>query len=126
VSENRILLVDDEPDLRYVVSFELTRAGYAVTAVASGDEALEIAACQAFDLVITDLKMPGMDGVEMLARLRRLRPELRMIVASGWVSPEKMAECRSLGASSYLCKPFELSELLGLVDGALGACARQT
>src|SRR5690242_4129873 len=88
----RVLIVDDEVDLLGVLAGELSDAGYQVTAVDNGRAAVEAAIASRFDVAITDLRMPEMDGCETTARLKRIDPRLPIIVATGYVSEDARLE----------------------------------
>jgi DNA-binding NtrC family response regulator len=134
----RIVLIDDDPNLREVVSFILDAAGHEVASAGGGADGLALCRRRLPDLVITDIRMPEMDGMEVLRRLRgvdgkatgqeaadRLR-EVPVIVLTAHGSVEQAVEAMKLGAFTYLQKPFEREELLLTVEQALrtGALAR--
>jgi CheY-like chemotaxis protein len=115
----RILVVDDEADLRDTLSDLLSSLGYEVAAVESGGAAVERASMEAFDLAITDLRMPGLSGIDTVTALRRIRPDLTVIVVSGYVSDESASRCREEGVTHILPKPFDIEDLLRTVELAL-------
>ena len=112
-SGERLLVVDDEPVIARVVSEQLRRLGYQVTAVNDPEEALELLADDPdeYDLLLTDLQMPRMDGVELAARVGRLRPALPVVLSTGnrWSVPA--ATARAAGIREIVDKPFRLEEL---------------
>jgi signal transduction histidine kinase/CheY-like chemotaxis protein len=112
-SGERLLVVDDEPVIARVVGEQLRRLGYHVTSVNDPEEALELLAeePEEFDLLLTDLQMPRMDGVELAARVGRLRPELPVVLSTGnrWSVPVSTA--RAAGIREIVDKPFRLEEL---------------
>jgi DNA-binding NtrC family response regulator len=116
-----ILVVDDERNMRKLIKDILVRDGHAITMVASGEKALKAAAKQQFDLVVLDLKMPGIDGIETLQRLRPQRdaaaPDVIIITAHATV--EAAVEALRAGAIDFLIKPFEPSVLRDTVQRAL-------
>jgi CheY-like chemotaxis protein len=114
-----LLVIDDEPDMRDMLSFDLTAEGYEVVTVASGAAAVEAVSAREFDLAITDLRMPGMDGVETLASIKKLDPDIEVIIATAYSSVETAVECMHSGAFSYLQKPYGLDELRELVKRGL-------
>lgn len=114
-----ILVIDDEEDLRDMLDFILSRDGFEVATADSGLAALELARTRRFDLAITDLKMPGMNGIETLTALKELDASIEVIVATGYASEQTAAECMRRRAFGYLRKPFELEELRSLVERAL-------
>jgi CheY-like chemotaxis protein len=118
-ARQRVLLTDDECDLLDVMRLELERAGFAVTAVDSGPAALEAAEASDFDVALIDLKMPGMDGTELLGRLLRLDPTLPVIVVTGYAPEEQEQRLRQQGARDFLKKPFGLDTLIDCVFRAV-------
>ncbi|MFT3773997.1 MAG: response regulator [Minicystis sp.] len=115
----RILVIDDEPDICETLESVLSLAGYAVSTAASGAAAIERAKGEAFDLVITDLRMPGLSGVDTVAALKRLNPRMAAIVVSGYASEEAARLCCEEGAAQIVDKPFDLDDLLRAVRAAL-------
>ena len=117
----RILLVDDEPDLVELVSYNLTRAGYKVASVPDGEEALDAIKRSAFDLIVLDLMLPGIQGTE-LCRIMRNNPKtaslpIIMLTAKGEVS-DKIHGLET-GADDYMTKPFSPQELIARVKAVL-------
>ena len=112
----RLLVVDDEPQIREFIARALAAAGYAIDFAKSGKEGLSQATAGDYDLVILDLVMPDMDGREILSRLRHDRPDQAVLVLSclADVMTTKV-DCLELGAQDYLTKPFSLAELLARV-----------
>ena len=115
----RVLVVDDEEDIRETLEMILALEGYDVRTADCGTAAIARSEVEPFDLVITDLKMPGMDGVETLMALKQRHPRLQVIVATGYASSETARRCLSEGAHAYLKKPFDMDELLRLVERAI-------
>jgi two-component system OmpR family response regulator len=107
----RILLVEDDPMLSGAVARALRQSAHAVEAVASGDEADRSLATNDFDLVLLDLGLPGLDGFEVLRRLRARRKSVPVIVLTVRDAPEERVRGLDLGADDYLTKPFNLAEL---------------
>lgn len=116
---NHILLVDDDNALRQVIAYKLQQRGFAVTATSSGEEALEHLRKRPFDALLSDIKMPKMTGVQLLARARELRPELVAILMTAYATISQAVEAVKLGASDYLTKPFEDEQLFVALDKAL-------
>lgn len=114
----RILIVDDEPELLEVLQAQLELTGYEVTCAASGAAAVEAARRAPFDLMLTDFKMPGMDGVSALAAVAALRPGVRAVLMTGYSSDEVRAAVRARGGA-LLEKPFDLDELLRVLQSVL-------
>ncbi|MBI2955868.1 MAG: sigma-54-dependent Fis family transcriptional regulator, partial [Acidobacteria bacterium] len=118
-TRGRILIVDDELVVRDSLEKWFSTEGYDVTAVAGGREALEALAQRDFDLALLDIKMPGMDGMELQARLREVRPELLVIIMTGYASVDTAVQALKRGAYDYITKPFDPDELAHLVGKAL-------
>ncbi len=110
-----ILVLEDDPTMRATVSEALEDEGYTVVAVGRGIEAVEAARKQPFDLVVTDIRMEGMDGLEALERVKMQQPEVRSLVVTGYASEEDTLRAFRLSAAGYLKKPFELQQLLDMV-----------
>jgi DNA-binding NtrC family response regulator len=105
VEPSRVLLVDDQPEVRRVVRRNLVRAGHLVVEAWNGRVAIELAREITFDLVISDLRMPDMSGVDLLAALHEYDPDLPVVLTSGSPDPLTTAEARALGVFAYLPKP---------------------
>jgi len=114
----RILLVDDEEDLVTFLSHRLLKRGFTVTATTSGPEALKAVKGQTIDVVILDLKMPQMNGIEVLQHLKEEQPYLEAIMLTGHGSHESALEAGRLKAYRYLIKPYDFDELLALIKEA--------
>ncbi|MEQ8765442.1 MAG: sigma-54 dependent transcriptional regulator [Planctomycetota bacterium] len=115
----RILIADDEESMRFYLKRSLTRRGYAVETVASGDEAIAAYEARRFGMALVDLKMPGADGLEVVRRIRKLDPEAAVVVMTGHGSIPTAVEAMRRGALDYLTKPFELDELLIVIERGL-------
>lgn len=116
-----ILLVDDEQGFLDVMTRRLHRRGIRVRVAASGPEALTAASEESFDVVVTDLKMPGMDGLTLLEHLRESAPGLPVLLLTGHAGEDEAAEAVRRGAVAYLHKPCELETLLKKVDEVLNS-----
>jgi two-component system nitrogen regulation response regulator GlnG len=117
----RVLIADDEDGLRWVLERGLRQAGYEVTAVRDGDEALRAFSDAPFDLVFLDIRMPGTDGLTVLAKLRELAGDAHVIVMTAHGTMETAIQAMQRGAYDYLAKPFDLDEVLLLAERALAA-----
>jgi len=115
----KILVVDDEQGLRDVLSIMLKRTGYAVTSVADGEEAVELLNKEIFDLVITDLRMPNVDGMEVLKVAKSASPETVVLVITAFASADSAVEAMKQGAYDYLTKPFQVDEVQLIIRNAL-------
>jgi DNA-binding NtrC family response regulator len=122
----RVLVVDDEPAVRHGIAQVLSRQGLVVETAADGQQALEILSRQLFGIVLLDIRMPGLDGMEVLRRLRLDYPEIVVIMITAYPTIENAVESMKLGALDYLVKPFRIDELESLVEKARDASrARQ-
>ena len=117
----RILVVDDEAGMRDFLSILLQREGHRVVAAANGKEALRLAREGRFDLVISDIRMPQLDGVGLLGGLREADPEMPVILITAFASASSTIEAMKQGAFDYLTKPFKVEEIKGVVTRALEA-----
>ncbi len=111
----KVLLVEDEPLVRDMVRAFLLRAGYAVDAVGSAEEAMAMWAESGLDLLLTDVMLPGRTGVELAERLRAERPDLKVIYMSGNVSDPAARQSVVLPGTRFLAKPFSRSTLLDVI-----------
>jgi DNA-binding response OmpR family regulator len=121
----RILVVDDEKALRRTLSGLLGQVGYQVTSAASGAQALEYLAAEPFDLVILDLKMPGLDGVKVLEAARPQFPETVFIILTAHGTLDTAIAALRQGAFDYLLKPSPVPEILRAVEAGLAECRRR-
>ncbi|MHB1294403.1 MAG: sensor histidine kinase [Anaerolineae bacterium] len=115
----RVLVSEDETDIRSLCAQVLTRAGYQVVAVANGQEAIERARQERFDLLITDIKMPGMTGLEAYGAIRPFCPDLVAVVMTGFATLDAAIEALKLGVYEFVLKPFLPDELVGAAARAL-------
>ena len=113
-----VLVVDDEQDIRDASERILSRIGYQVQKASRGDEALDILKKNSIDIVLLDLKMPGMDGMEILARIRERSTEIQVIVITGYATVETAIEAMKQGAYDFIPKPFEPDQLRIVVNRA--------
>ncbi|HKQ96938.1 MAG TPA: sigma-54 dependent transcriptional regulator, partial [Candidatus Polarisedimenticolia bacterium] len=116
---DRILIVDDEPGMRDFLSILLRKEGYGVTAADGAERAMELAARGEFDLVISDIAMPGLSGIDVLRQAKSASPDIPVILITAYASTESAVEALKLGAYDYLIKPFDVEELKTVVRHAL-------
>ena len=107
----KALIVDDEESMRYVLSSQLSQLGYECVAVSSGRDALDQAAAQDFDLMMLDVKIPGMSGLEVLGKFRRDHPNTCAVMLSALVDAAIAAKAIKRGADDYLPKPYHAIDL---------------
>ncbi|HEY3236979.1 MAG TPA: sigma-54 dependent transcriptional regulator, partial [Polyangiaceae bacterium] len=117
--QKQILVVDDEPNLRRVLSAQLARDGYEVQTAEDGQEALGILRDHHIDLVITDLRMPKLDGMELLRRALELDSELPVVMITAHGTVDNAVEALKTGAFDYITKPFDQNEVRMVVKKAL-------
>ena len=117
--QRTVLVVDDERNMRMVMELALTDAGYRVLTAECAEDGLALINDPDLDVILSDLKMPGMSGDEFIRRSRLLRPDIPVIVVTAYGSIRSAIECIQAGASNYLTKPFEPEELLFLVENAV-------
>jgi excisionase family DNA binding protein len=116
----RILVVDDEASIRDLLSKTLALAEYDVDLAPDGRTALERLRIIPYDLLITDLKMPGVDGLAVIREARRLKADIPVIIITGFSSEASAIEAVNLGVSGYLTKPFRVPRVLAAAAKALG------
>jgi excisionase family DNA binding protein len=116
----RVLVVDDEANVRDVLAKTLAIAEYEVDVVADGPSALNRMRASAYDLLITDLKMPGMDGLSLIEQARRLKSDLPVIIITGFSSESSAINAVNLGVAGYLIKPIRVPAVLAAAAKALG------
>jgi two-component system response regulator PilR (NtrC family) len=115
----KILVVDDEKSLREVMSIMLKRAGYDVTEASDGDQAIGQVNKEIYDLVITDLRMPKADGMDVLKAVKSLSPETVVLVVTAFGTADSAVEAMKQGAYDYLTKPFQIDEVQLIIRNAL-------
>ncbi|MCP4403503.1 MAG: response regulator [bacterium] len=117
--EQVILVVDDEEGLRVGLSKLLEDEGYAVECAEDGEKALEIVRSRHIDLMLTDMRMPGMSGIELLKQVRKIREDIGVIILTGYGEIESYIEAMNFGAMEYVSKPFKVNELKFIVSKIL-------
>jgi two-component system response regulator (stage 0 sporulation protein F) len=118
-SRQPILLVDDDPEFRKAMKKMFEKSGYNVTVAADGQEALEALSEESFDLIISDLRMPNLNGMELMEELKRRRINLPVIFITAYGEVESYMDLMNLGAFEYINKPVKGQEILGVVRKAL-------
>jgi excisionase family DNA binding protein len=116
----RVLVVDDEATIRDLLAKTLALAEYDVDIAPDGRTALERLRIIPYDLLITDLKMPGVDGLTVIREARRLKPDIPVIIVTGFSTEASAIEAVNLGVSGYLTKPFRVPRVLAAAAKALG------
>ena len=116
-----ILVVDDEDALRTVLSSELQSEGYSVVSASDGDEAISVLQQKSFDLVLLDIKMPRVDGFEVLRFLKERYPKTKVIMLTGFADLKNAIESKKLGAEDFVSKPYDLVDLLTTIERVLSS-----
>jgi DNA-binding NtrC family response regulator len=114
----RVLIVDDEERFRTTMAKLLTVNGLEVTAVGSGEAALEELKSNPYDVITLDIRMPGMSGLEALAEIKKVNPGIEVIILTGHASVDTAMEIMKLGGYEYLLKPASTEELMNKIDSA--------
>ena len=116
MKDAKILLVDDEVVFTDNISKLLSRRGYQVRAVNSGDEALRVLMDNSFDVMVLDLKMPGIDGIGTIREMKKLGLLTEVLILTGHGSIDMALEAIKLGAYDYLTKPCQITELVSMIE----------
>jgi excisionase family DNA binding protein len=116
----RVLVADDEPSIRELLSKTLGLAEYDVTTAADGRSAMEYLRNAAYDLLITDVRMPGVDGLTLIREAKRMKPGLPVIIITGFSNESTAIDAVNLGVAGYLTKPFRVPQVLAAAARALG------
>jgi len=122
-THRRVLVVDDEASIRELLSKTLALAEYRVDTVPDATAALARLREQPYDLLFADLKMPGMDGLMLIRQIKRIKPDLPVIIITGFSTEGSAIEAINLGVAGYLTKPFRVPDVLAAAARALGAPA---
>ena len=114
----RVLHVDDEAGFAAAVGRRLAHRGMSMSRAASGAEALEMLAAEPFDVVLLDIKMPGMDGIKTLGEIRRMHPQVAVIMLTAHANTDIVISSLAMGAYDYLQKPADMDDLIGKIEDA--------
>jgi len=117
--KTRILVVDDERSMREMLSILLEREGYEAVEAKNGQEALQLFETSIFDMVISDIQMPGINGIDLLGRIKKLAPEVPVLMITAFATADQAVDAIKLGAFHYFTKPFNNDEIRALVRNAL-------
>ena len=126
MADRSVLIVDDEIYIRTTLSFALEKMNLSVDTAASGAEALNKLAEKSYGLMLLDLRMPGIDGMEVLRRVPEIRPEVKVVIITAYGSVEAAVEAMKLGAVDFLQKPFDPEEVRKLVSSLLDQSSQET
>jgi DNA-binding NtrC family response regulator len=117
--KNKILVVDDEDALRTVLSGELVSEGYDVRTASDGDEAISSIQKEPFDLILLDIKMPRINGFEVLKFVKEKHPRTKVVMLTGFADLKNAIESKKLGAEDFVSKPYDLVDLLTTIERVL-------
>ncbi|PWH18636.1 MAG: response regulator [Ardenticatenia bacterium] len=118
----RILIAEDDPDVRSFLEDELTSAGFTVTAVDNGADAVVAAVEQPYDLYLLDMLMPGLDGIQTIRVLKKITPDVPIIGLTGYVGLGYMAQAAAYGVIC-LAKPVVIADLIREINEAIASCS---
>ncbi|OGF49625.1 MAG: hypothetical protein A2044_04515 [Candidatus Firestonebacteria bacterium GWA2_43_8] len=118
-TKSTILIIDDEQDLREMLSFSLMQEGYTTLTAENGMIGVEIAKKENVDVIISDIKMPVMDGITLLGIVKEIKPQIEVIMATGFGTMETAIESLRKGAFDFIHKPYHMDELIALVGKAI-------
>jgi two-component system, response regulator, stage 0 sporulation protein F len=108
---DKILIVDDQYGIRILLNEVFQKEGYKTFQAANGVQAIDIVQKHSPDLVLLDMKIPGMDGIEILKRLKKIDPEIRVIIMTAYGELDMIQEAKDLGAITHFAKPFDIDEI---------------
>ncbi len=114
----RVLVVDDEEDFQQLLTMRLELRGYDTTSVGTGEQALASLAQRPADVVVLDVRLPGMDGIQTLERIRQSHPASQVIMLTGYADPSIIAKVEARGAFAFMMKPVLIGELLDKIRQA--------
>jgi two-component system, response regulator, stage 0 sporulation protein F len=113
--KGKVLIVDDQFGIRILLNEVLQKAGYQTFQAANGVQALEIVNKHSPDLVLLDMKIPGMDGIEILKRMKVIEPDIRVIIMTAYGELDMIQEAKDLGALTHFAKPFDIDDIRNAV-----------
>jgi DNA-binding NtrC family response regulator len=117
--KQRILIVDDDQNILEVISTGLQDAGYLVDTARNANEAVEKSGTNFYNLALVDIRLPDIEGIKLLARLKEARPEMITIILTGYPTLQNAVEAVNNGADAYLLKPVRMNDILEVVRGKL-------
>ena len=115
VMKEKILIVDDQFGIRILLNEVFQKEGYQTFQAANGIQALDILKNQDPDLVLLDMKIPGMDGIEILKRMKVIEPDIRVIIMTAYGELDMIQEAKNLGAITHFAKPFDIDDIRAAV-----------
>ncbi|MFA5183412.1 MAG: response regulator [Syntrophales bacterium] len=126
MADRSVLIVDDEKNIRLTLSLALEKLNLPVDTAVNGEEALGKLKEKSYALMLLDLRMPGIDGMDVLRRVPSIRPEVKVVIITAWGSIEAAVEAMKLGAVDFLQKPFDAEDVRNLVSSLLDQASRNT
>lgn len=120
IKKRKILIVEDEAVVRESLRDWLTEDGYDIECVETGEEALEKVKKEEFGVIVLDLRLPGIDGLQVYEHVKELTPETKGVIITAYPSRETLEKAKRLGLLDYLPKPFKVEDLEKIISGALG------
>jgi DNA-binding NtrC family response regulator len=114
-----VLIVDDDKNIRLTLAMAIEKLNFAVEMAASGEEALKKLAQESFSLLLLDMRLPGLDGLEILRRVVKTWPQIKVVVITAYGSADLAVEAMSLGAADFLAKPFNPDDVRRIVTRIL-------
>lgn len=114
-----VLIVDDDKNIRLTLAMAIEKLSFAVEMAASGEEALKKLAQESFSLLLLDMRLPGLDGLEILRRVVKTWPQIKVVVITAYGSADLAVEAMSLGAADFLAKPFNPDDVRRIVTRIL-------
>ena len=115
MTKTKVLIVDDEPIVGERLKASLERVGFSVDAFFSSQDALKKMEQEYYDILVTDLKMKDPDGLEVLRTAKRIKPDIKAVVITGFATNQMAEEALSAGAANFIAKPFKISQLIKLL-----------
>lgn len=119
MKDKKILIVDDQYGIRILLNEVFQKAGYQTFQAANGVQALAILDEEGPDIVLLDMKIPGMDGIEILKRMKAKVPDIKVIIMTAYGELDMIQEAKDLGATTHFAKPFDIDEIRDAVDNML-------
>jgi DNA-binding NtrC family response regulator len=117
--KTRLLIVDDEDDLRDLLSQVLTKTGYDIATASDGEKAIELLYANTFDVVLLDIQMPKLNGIEVLKYISQHTPHTKVIMITGYADLKNAMEAREYGARDFISKPYKLDDVISTIDHVL-------